>query len=156
SNISVIESFVENGGGLFLCSEWGNEGNFMDDLGERFGFFRYNPGMSITDSDDGLPGSDSYIPFDGENIHNHSITLSVNRVEVYSSSGFTTIPDDGNTLVKTDGDGTASRNNTPIAAASTYGNGRVVVIGDSNILTDGDIDVDAVDNWEDSFNTGLH
>ncbi|MCK5264810.1 MAG: hypothetical protein KAR03_04320, partial [Candidatus Thorarchaeota archaeon] len=152
SNISVIESFVENGGGLFALAEWGNEGNFIDDLVIQFGFVRHNPGTSISDSDDGLGGSQYSIAFEDENIHNHSSTVAVSRVEVYSSSGFTTIPDGANILIKTDGDGTASVNNTPIAASTTYGDGRIVVCGDSNILTDGDSDADAVNNWEDSNN----
>lgn len=149
-DIAIIDNFVENGGGLFVCSDWGSWGSETDDLIQHFGYVRYDPGMALNDTDDAiLP---FYLPYDGENIHNHSITVRVNRVEIWAGSGFHQIPDDANVLIKTDGDGTADVDNLPIAIASTHGDGRIVVFGDSNALTDHDSDSDGTDNWEDSDN----
>ena len=150
SNISIIERFVENGGGLFVCSDWGTWGSETDDLIQNFGYVRYDPGMALNDTDDAiLP---FYLPFDGENIHNHSINLKVNRVEIWAGTGFNVIPDDADVLIKTDGDGTADVDNLPIAIASTHGDGRIVVFGDSNALKNDDSDSDGTANWEDSTN----
>jgi len=147
----VIVDFVANGGGLFVASDYGSFGEHTADLLEIFGFIRYNTSAAIQDTDDGL-GSDARIPFDGENIHNHSITLMVNRVEMYSCSAYNVTPESGNVLVKTDGDGTATLNDTAVAASATYGEGRVVVFGDTNALTNADSDSDATPNWQDGEN----
>ncbi|MHA2025971.1 MAG: hypothetical protein ACW98U_08735 [Candidatus Thorarchaeota archaeon] len=149
-DIAIIESFVENGGGLFVCSDWGSWGSETDDLIQNFGYVRYDPGMALNDTDDAI--IPFYLPFDGENIHNHSINLKVNRVEIWAGAGFNQIPDDADVLIKTDGDGTADVDNLPIAIASTHGDGRIVVFGDSNALKNDDSDSDGTDNWEDSAN----
>ncbi|MHA1951572.1 MAG: hypothetical protein ACW987_17120 [Candidatus Thorarchaeota archaeon] len=149
-DIAIIESFVENGGGLFVCSDWGTWGSETDDLIQNFGYVRYDPGMALNDTDDAI--IPFYLPFDGENIHNHSINLKVNRVEIWAGAGFNQIPDDADVLIKTDGDGTADVDNLPIAIASTHGDGRIVVFGDSNALKNDDSDSDGTDNWEDSSN----
>jgi hypothetical protein len=106
--------------------------------------------MALNDTDDAI--IPFYLPFDGENIHNHSINLKVNRVEIWAGAGFNQIPDDADVLIKTDGDGTADVDNLPIAIASTHGDGRIVVFGDSNALKNDDSDSDGTDNWEDSSN----
>ncbi len=149
SNISVIASFVENGGGLFVASDWGTWGSETDDLIQNFGYVRYDSD-ALNDTDDAI--IPFYLPFDGENIHNHSINLKVNRVEIWAGAGFHQIPDDADVLIKTDGDGTADVDNLPIAIASTHGDGRIVVFGDSNALKNDDTDSDGTDNWEDSAN----
>ncbi len=149
SNISVIASFVENGGGLFVASDWGTWGSETDDLIQNFGYVRYDSD-ALNDTDDAI--IPFYLPFDGENIHNHSINLKVNRVEIWAGAGFHQIPDDADVLIKTDGDGTADVDNLPIAIASTHGDGRIVVFGDSNALKNDDSDSDGTANWEDSTN----
>ena len=149
SNISIIESFVDNGGGLFVCSDWGTWGSETDDLIQNFGYVRYDSD-ALNDTDDAI--IPFYLPFDSENIHNHSINLKVNRVEIWAGAGFNQIPDDADVLIKTDGDGTADVDNLPIAIASTHGEGRIVVFGDSNALKNDDSDSDGTDNWEDSAN----
>jgi hypothetical protein len=149
-DIAIIDNFVTNGGGLWVCSDWGSWGSETDDLIQHFGYVRYDPGDALNDTDDAiLP---FYIPFDGNNIHNHSVNLAVNRVEIWAGTGFHQIPDDADVLIKTDGDGTADVDNLPIAIASSHGDGRVVVFGDSNVLKSDDSDSDGTDNWEDSSN----
>lgn len=152
SDIAVLVDFVEHGGGLFVCADYGSWGEKTDELVQQFGFLRYNSSQAMADSDDGLAGNDNNIPFEGENILNHSITLAVNRVELYSTSSYITIPQNGFTLIKTDGDGTATLNNTAVAACVTYGAGRVVILGDTNALTNSDADSDAIINCLDSDN----
>ncbi len=145
ADIAIIEDFVARGGGLFVCSDFGSFGSETDDLIQQFGIYRQDSGNAIADTDDGL-SSEFVFPLEGENVHNHSITVGVSRIEINSGDGFPVIPEDAFVLIETDGDGTASTDNLPIAVALTYGSGRVVVFGDSNQLTADDADSDGTDN----------
>lgn len=153
---NMIEDFVNNGGGLFIATDWGAWGNELDPVTDRFGFVRNKTLNLLADSDDALSGGDSNFPFDGNNIYNHSITLLADRIEVYAATGLISVPSGASILVTTDNDDTTTwngagpANNIVFAAAATAGQGRVVCIGDTNMMSDSDTDSDGTDNWEDS------
>ena len=156
SEIDAIESYVRNGGGLFVCSEYGTIGNNLEPIIERFGFGR-DPSAMLYDSDDNL-GSNQLIKYDS--VINHSITLGVNTIEQYAGSGFSIMPSSATPLIIADSDGTATfAGSTPadgvpiVASVVTSGNGRVVVCGDTSFLDDStDSDTDGINNYFDDDN----
>ncbi|MFX1295798.1 MAG: hypothetical protein ACFFD2_13220, partial [Promethearchaeota archaeon] len=161
AEVDAIESFVQNGGGLFVATDWGTYGEELDPITTRFGFTRYATDY-ITDFDDTIAG-DSYNVYDGDNIVNHSTTLGVTRVELDRNTGFSALPSNAITLIRSDNDGTSiwhgggAANNVPLAAAIvTTGNGRVTVIADWNFMDDstnpdGDGDMTYFDSNNDDF-----
>ncbi|MFX1255535.1 MAG: hypothetical protein ACFFCZ_28285, partial [Promethearchaeota archaeon] len=154
----AIEAFVQDGGGLFVATDYGSFGDELDQVTERFGFIR-NKTAYLTDTDDTIAG-DSYNVYDGANIANHSITLDVSRLELDRPGGFTDLPSNAVTLVSTDTDGTSDwhtgqpADGVPIAAAvTTVGDGRVAVVCDMNFMDDStNPDADGETTYSDSDN----
>ncbi len=158
TEVGYIDSFVDNGGGLFIITEFGQYGEELDPVTDHFGFVRNKSSSYLTDTDDTLAG-DSYIFYNTSNFQSHSIMVDVARVEFDRSGGFESIPANGIPLVKTDTDGTSFWNDgTPadglvIAAAAAFGIGRVAVMSDINMYSPtSDPDIDAVVNLFDSDN----
>ena len=155
SEVDSIREFVDSGGAVFITTDYGSYGDELDPVLDAFGYMR-NQTHVLVDYDDSL-GDPGWIPFSGSNLHNHSATLSVSYVEMYAGTGFVELPANAFTLIATDDDGTALfmggevANNTPVAAVSTYGMGRVGVFGDGDALdgvanTDGDGSTNYVEN----------
>ena len=157
SEVSVIEVFVEGGGGLFVATDWNIYGDQLDPVIEAFGFAR-NKTDPLRDSDD-FVGNTAQFALNGENIIFHSATMLVNSVEIYGGTGFVQLPDDAVPLIVTDSDGTATfdnemiANRTPVSAALTVGVGRIIVFGDTNAMDDtSDTDSDGQTNYDDANN----
>jgi len=155
TEVDFIQEFVENGGSVFVATDYGSFGSELDPVLEAFGYMR-NKTLPLVDSDDNL-GDPGWIPFIGSNLHNHSAMLNVDRVEIYAGTGFVEMPVNAFVLITTDDDGTAEfmggedANNTAIAAVSAYGTGRVGVLGDSNALDNLDnLDGDGLNNYQEN------
>jgi len=153
--VDFIEDFVSAGSGLFIITDYGSNGDEQDLLMERFGYVR-NKTSYLHDSDDNV-GSTAWISYSGSNIHNHSVTVGVNYVEVYAGPGFVALPTNAFSLITTDDDGTSTytdgtfANDTTISAVSTYGMGRVGVFTDNTALADSlDTDSDATLNYDEN------
>lgn len=158
----AISSFVDDGGGVFLCANWGQWGEEVDDLANALGYdLEYE---IIYDTDDNEPPNNSPgQPFyDSANIQNHSLTLSVSSVQFYGGTGIISMPAEAVPIIFTDSDGTAQWGNTtpvyamPCYVAGVHGLGRVVVAGEGNfILDDSDADNDGTVNYLDRSNNIL-
>ncbi|MFX1253693.1 MAG: hypothetical protein ACFFCZ_18925 [Promethearchaeota archaeon] len=160
AEIDAIESFVNQGGGLFLAATHGSLGNGVDGIANEFGY-DFNDTGTIEDSDD-FEGTVQYPEYSGENLHNHSLTLGVSQVQFYGSTGLLDMPDDAVSIVTTDTDGTATwdgsttANGVTVYAASTYHSGRIVVSSETEWLRNNtDTDSDATENLFDDFNERL-
>ncbi|MFW9768776.1 MAG: hypothetical protein ACFFF9_09700 [Candidatus Thorarchaeota archaeon] len=135
--VTVIEDFVASGGGLVVYTDWGVYGNELDPVINRFGFVRNTTGY-IYDLNDTLS---SYTPYQPENINTHSITLKVTSVEFDRGGCLLEYPANGFALVTTDDDATSFYSDgTPadgltVAAAASYGLGRVSVVTDWDMLS---------------------
>ncbi|MBN2230158.1 MAG: hypothetical protein JW779_11270 [Candidatus Thorarchaeota archaeon] len=157
TEVNQIEDFVNNGGGLYILQEWSAFGEEMDPVSERFNYVR-NKTSYLADSDDHVGANVAWVMFDLDNTHNHSAILDATSFEVYGATIFEELPANAFPLITVDTDDTAtiggdSKNGYSFAAASTHGNGRVIVIGDGNMM-DGvdDIDSDATTNFDEQNN----
>ena len=156
SEIAIINNYVTNGGSVFLFSDWGSYGDDIRGLVQSFGYeWRRDV---LYDTDNYVTSDDSRILYEGANIISHSITTGVNRVELYASDGFTTLPGNSEILIQSDFDNTTfwssddtNADGVATMAVSTYGSGRVAVILDTNIFNaDENIDGDSSNNYLDS------
>lgn len=153
--VDIVDAYVASGGGLFIMADWGTWGE-VDMVLDRFGFAR-NETVSLVDSDNAA-GAPSQIYYDAENILNHSVTLGVTRLENYIGTGLTEMPAAAESLIVTDSDGTSTwggvehANGTVVSAAMTWGNGRIIFLGDYNLADDFDWDGDTTNNYFDSNN----
>ncbi|MFW9960930.1 MAG: hypothetical protein ACFFDV_07925 [Candidatus Thorarchaeota archaeon] len=155
--IDFIKSFVADGGGLLVETDWDQWGNNTVGLLSSFGFSRNYTGTVITDSDEN--GGDSSQPIYGlGNIANHSATLGVSTIQMYYGNAFIAMPANAKPLVWSDSDGTAVWSlggiaaNLPVAASLIYGAGRIVALADCNLFNDGDNDGDASHDFFDENN----
>lgn len=154
--LDIIQTFVSNGGGLFITSDYGPFGNVTDPVNERFGFFR-NKTSVLYDSDNyNAAGSGYSVIYSGsENIVNHSATLQVSTLETWAGTGLESWPTGTVPLVVTDIDGTSTYDSfipadgVRFSAATTYGKGRVIFVGDSNLFDDSDLDGDLTIDYYD-------
>jgi len=156
--VDMIDDFVNDGGGLFITTDGDHWGNSLDLVIEQFGVVR-NKTAVLEDTDDNTLGDYNVIFGKPTNFINHSITLNVNRVEIYYGSGFVEMPANAQSLIVTDTDGTASfgsgmiANGTAASLAFTEGDGRVAVFGDTNALDSTfDTDGDLIEDYFDSDN----
>jgi hypothetical protein len=157
SELDIIEEFVSSGGGLFIISDFGSYGNVTDPVNERFGFFRHRPGI-LYDSDEYNPAGSGYsVIYAGTtNFINHSVTMNVNILETWAGTGLESMPANAVPLIVTDTDNTTTydsfipANGVTFAAAATYGLGRVVFIGESDLFCDTDLDSDGTEAYFDS------
>ncbi|MFX1536351.1 MAG: hypothetical protein ACFFDI_19205, partial [Promethearchaeota archaeon] len=166
TEIDAIQDFVTQGGGLYILGEYGGWGKHLLELEEAFGY-EMNGTAVLYDSDENV-GYD-YLPYyDGSNIHSHSLTVWVGRIEMYGGTGFLSMPANAKSIVVTDDNGTATWGIPPAVsgtiaadgvtcyAASTHEAGRVVVSGDGGFLSDSsDTDSDLTDDYHDSDNDVL-
>ncbi|MEX2739499.1 MAG: DUF4350 domain-containing protein [Candidatus Wukongarchaeota archaeon] len=163
SEVEAIETWVNNGGKLFLLSDNSNLGTDIWPIAERFGI-KYE-GDILSDTDDDINGNTYWIALDNdgvnENINHHFITQGIERIELYACDGIPNAPTDNITILKTDGDGTCDWNNgsdalnIPIMVAldgGIIGSGKVVVISECGSFTTSDTDSDGTINFYDSEN----
>ncbi|MHA2497053.1 MAG: hypothetical protein ACXAEI_16395, partial [Candidatus Hodarchaeales archaeon] len=156
--VAAIQTFVENGGSLFLLTDAGQNGDALDPLGAPFGFVRDNS-LYFRDSDDLVGGKDYWVAFSKQNLVNHSLMVGVGRIEQYSIARLVDLPAGVQTIIGADSDSTATWNDSSSASGTTclatlsYGEGRVSIAMDSEWLLDEvDLDNDGENNYEDSSN----
>ncbi|MFX1253687.1 MAG: hypothetical protein ACFFCZ_18895 [Promethearchaeota archaeon] len=166
TEIDAIQEFVTQGGGLYILGEYGGWGKHLLDLEEAFGY-EMNGTAMLYDSDENV-GNDFWIYYDGSNLHSHSLTVWVGRIELYGSTGFLSMPSNAKSIIVTDDNGTSTWGIPPAVsgtdaadgvtcyAASTHEAGRVVVSGEGGFLSDSvDTDSDLTDDYHDSDNDVL-
>jgi len=127
---ALLNSWVSSGKGLMIL---GDHTTFADDtqaLTQAFGVTQ--DANRITDSNDF--DTYTYWPIFGpDNFAAHQILSSVSGFEILA--GESLAPDAG-TIVRTDDDGTADPGDAPVVVALSQGQGRVVIFGDSDWLTE--------------------
>ena len=143
--ISALQEYVENGGGLFIAGEWykyANTDNFNAIVG-KYGITFNNDELMDDEQNSGRP----YYPFvgiynrnspitrfipDGWKMYYNGQTLSVTGDAVWVIRGFDSSyskDSDGNILY-------ATGSEPVVAAAVQVGNGRIVVYGSSKAFSD--------------------
>ncbi|MFX0107926.1 MAG: hypothetical protein ACFE7R_06570, partial [Candidatus Hodarchaeota archaeon] len=154
--ISSIRAFVEDGGGLWLIADYGSLGDEIDTVANEFGYDIHDSGI-LYDSDDTISGYNYWVYYDGANINDHSMTVGVDRLEAYASTGLVDMPAGAVWVSRTDNDGTATwdgstaANNVPWIASSYVEAGRIAIICDTSFLRDDtDSDGDGYINYYDS------
>ncbi|MHA1421671.1 MAG: hypothetical protein ACTSSD_06215 [Candidatus Thorarchaeota archaeon] len=156
TEITQIQTYVKNGGGLFLIGDHTTLSAEIDPIAQEFGL-TYNSSGWLEDTDD-FDTFDSYLVYEGNNIGSHPIMDGVDRLEVDRGTGFISIGS-GTALVVTDGDDTANwsngglANNVPVYAATLHDMGRVVYVTDINLPGVGDADADGFGLLYDSDNS---
>jgi hypothetical protein len=156
--VAAIQAFVENGGGLFLLTESGQNSDALDPIGTAFGFVR-DDSVYLRDSDDYAGGNDHWVAFSNQNLINHSLMVGVDRIEQYSIARLVDLPAGVQTIIGADSDSTATWNDSSSASGAiclatlSYSQGRVSIAMDSEWLLDEvDFDNDGESNYEDSSN----
>jgi uncharacterized membrane protein len=160
SEISFIDTFVADGGGLFMMSDIWWYANNTDPLIEHFGFMRNKTAAYVADSDDN-EGNANQPYYLLDNIANHSATIGANSLQLMGSTGFITIPNDATPLVWADTDGTANwslggdASGITLAASLKYGLGRIFAVADGDFLSDSNSDSDGSVDYFDLSNEHL-
>jgi hypothetical protein len=160
--ISTIYNWTTDGNSLLLISDWGSLfGNSSNYIANAFG---YSFGLEyIYDSDD-YNTYTYWITFNESNIKTHDITAGVSAVEIYLGDGIISDPIGAMDIIATDLDDTTSwsgggfANNVPIVSARENwggGNGKIVLISDSNIWCNFDGDDNGIYNINELNNSLL-
>ncbi|KAA3658925.1 MAG: hypothetical protein DWQ04_23640, partial [Chloroflexi bacterium] len=125
--IQAMQQYVADGGGLLLIADWG--GTFSDPSQSLANVFGVNLDANIVyDYDDYVGGQYYWVTYDNGNFSSHTIMSGLNRVQSYASTAM--LPGSASPLIVTDYD--ASPPNRAVAVSLHYGQGRVVILGDSN------------------------
>ncbi|MHA2233239.1 MAG: hypothetical protein ACXAB4_12210, partial [Candidatus Hodarchaeales archaeon] len=138
---AAIQAFVENGGGVFVISEFGQWGDELDPVINEFGFYR-NETHILQDTDDNSGGNFDFGVYTDRNLVNHSLTLGVSRIEQYAGSGFRAMPTDAQSIIIADDDANAQWEDGRAAASVTWyaalahTQGRIVVALEGGFLDD--------------------
>ena len=141
SEAKAIKNLVYNGGGLIIISDHtGADRN-------------YSGWDAVKVFDDSLKTADFGITFNKDKVSDHPITdlnkkdfpkmlKNVNSIGIWGGATLT---------LSSDAKYVANSYKGPVAAAATYGSGKVVAIGDSSVFDDGSGDPGdkLYDNWDD-------
>ena len=152
----VIDDFVNNGGGLFIVTEWSNFGDDLDSLINHFGYAR-NTTHDLFVSDD-YYSQQYWMQLYPENLNMHSTKVGVDVVEVYGSTALIEWPESAVPILTTDDDSTTTwmgaeeANGLPIATAELVGEGRIAILADDGPVTNYDWDAYGTDNYYDADN----
>ncbi|MHA1613672.1 MAG: hypothetical protein ACTSYJ_02440, partial [Candidatus Thorarchaeota archaeon] len=156
SELDTIESFVEDGGSIFLIGGNDANGEQADYVGNRFGLDLNNTGY-LFDSDDYILLS-GYIAYNASNFDSHPIMNGIEVFESYIATGFDSIGS-ADALITTDTDDTCTwsnggvANGLPILVAKEHNKGRLVFSGDYRFPRyNGDDDSDGTSNLYDADN----
>jgi hypothetical protein len=139
SEADAIESWVIDGGRLFLLNEWYGATQSTLNITESLGIIPETDPSEVTDTDDYIDIHPFWIILDEGNFNIHPIfglggkNCHVSEVRVYASGWYSS---DYEHTIRADTDGTATPSGAHIAYALEYGSGKVFLIGDSNWLED--------------------
>jgi hypothetical protein len=139
SEAEAIESWINNGGRLFLLNEWYGATQSTLNITESLGIVPEPEPSYVTDADDYIDTHPSWIILDGPNFNTHPIFgewgegCYISEVRVYASGWYSS---DIEYTIRADTDGTATPSGAHIAYAFEYGYGKVFLIGDSDWLRD--------------------
>ena len=153
SEIAALQMYVQQGGSLFLLCEYhSDERGYHSNAAERelsaaFGITL--DANTATDPSDYIEDHNIWITFHPRNFASHPIMQGVGSLQSFATA---TMSGPGISLVTTDPDATpASRS---VGLALNYGNGRVVIVGDSSYCGGGGSDpfIDYEDNRQFGLN----
>ncbi len=159
SEVDALEGYIAGGGGLLLVGDHGPYSEEVEPIANRFdiSFKALSINDKLADPTDYLINQ-YWIVYSSKNINPHPVTDLVTRVEMYNVTSMNYLA--GTPLITTDDDvywfdTLTSAPNEPVLLALTYGQGKVVVIGDLSLWRsgeNGDYDMDGADNFYDSDN----
>jgi hypothetical protein len=170
SEIAELNTYVTNGGSIFIQSDSSNSGDDIRGLANNFGYDWARD--SLIDTDDAMQYIyPAFFAYTGDNLLSHPITTNVSRVEFYGSDGFTALPTNAERIIVSDWDGTIcwggpwekwkASDGVASMAVSRYGSGRVCVVLDGQFMdgtpgiNDADTDNDGEIDYFDSDNDRL-
>ncbi len=128
---TLLNNWVSQGKGLMILGDFSSYADDTQALTQAFGVTQGRNIISDSDNNDG--GNTWWPVFGPDNFAAHPILSSVSGFEILAGSSLA--PDSG-TIVRTDDDGTANPGDAPVAIALSSGQGRVVIVGDTNWLTE--------------------
>lgn len=135
--ISAIKEFVTEGGGLVVLgeTEQSKYGNNFAELTEEFGITFKNE--TIQDPEHNLKGVPTWIKGIFNTNHEHDLGFQVEEVAFYRAG---VLEVQGTAHVIATSSRTALPADAPIVAANKFGNGRVIVLADSDVFGDDSIE----------------
>ena len=154
SETDIIEDFVDDGGGLLVCTDYGRFGWELDNITERFGIIRNKTASNWIEDSDDYDGSPNHPIFSGENIGGFFDTSYT--IQMYWPTGLETIPSQAQVLLSSDNDNTVTWNsdnsaakNVPLAVAlEPSSGGRVITLTDATFMrSDADADSDGTNDY---------
>ncbi len=129
--INSILKFVREGGGLFVLNEYFGDKEWkhnLSDLCKNFGI-TFNDDSVIDDMHN--YGDNKILKISRECLMEHPITLGMESF-AYINGCSLSVLGEALVIIKTDGD--AKPPDAPLLAVNIYGDGRVIVTGDSSIF----------------------
>ena len=137
--IDAILDFVKNGGGLIVLGETEQQkyGNNFGELTKHFGINFLN--ATVQDSDRKHKDVATWVLGDLHKSFEHDLTFRVGEACFYRSGALVIDPSAEVQVVATTS-ASAMPANAPLIAAANYGEGRVVVLADSDVFGDDSID----------------
>jgi hypothetical protein len=133
--INIVEDFVTNGGGLFFTSDHTVFSQYTANLAARFDIFVDS--NYVTESDDREDGFSYWPIYNADNFIGGPLFSGVDAIVHLAGTSF--VIGQGSPLipiVRSDDDGSADPSDAPVVAAGFYGEGCVLVTGDSNWIQD--------------------
>jgi hypothetical protein len=143
SEIAVLKEFVAAGGGLVVLGETEQPkyGNNFSELTEVFGVKIAN--QTVQDSIENFKDVATWIKGDLQNSFEHDLSFKVKETAFYRA-GVLEILDGANAEVVAQSSPSAYPAEAPLVVAAKHGEGRVVVLADSDVF--GDDSIDELDN----------
>jgi hypothetical protein len=148
NEITAIKQYVSGGGHLWVIGDHNGFGTVPNTITSQFDINFDNNG--VTDPTD-YQSITMWVLFYGRNFV-HQITHGLTKLEIYASSSLT-LSGSAASAINTDSDATPASKS--VMAVNTYGNGRVVVIGDSDCFTNVDTDSDGICSIDEADNAQL-
>jgi hypothetical protein len=143
SEIADLTDYVFGGGGLVVLAETeqAKYGNNFSTLTEAFGIAIANE--TVQDSKHNLQGVATWVKAELQKSYEHDLSFGVSETAFYRCGVLEIKPGSGAEVIATSSS-TALPAEAPLVAAAKFGQGRVVVLADSDVF--GDDSIDQLDN----------
>ncbi|MBF2051828.1 MAG: carboxypeptidase regulatory-like domain-containing protein [Candidatus Sericytochromatia bacterium] len=151
---SAIQAFVRQGGKLILSGEWSGFGGFsVSSANQLLLPFQLRFGQDTL-----RQGASGF--FNASPVAEHPISRGLSQLRVYQTGSVEVLSSTGpaQILARSPADSFRILNNTGafgLAAATAFGTGRVIVLGDSSLWSDADSDGDGSSNLSSADNRRL-
>jgi hypothetical protein len=149
NEIDAIKQYVSGGGHLWVIGDRNGYATYSNAVSSQFNIAFDN--NDVYDTTDYQGGNTAWVLYYSRNFV-HQITRGLTKLETYASSSLT-LSGSASSAINTDSD--ASPASKSVMAVNTYGNGRVAVIGDSNLFTNEDPEGDGICSIDEADNAQL-